>query len=201
MKIPDWEAYIGKLAALLIAEQSPQALVLAREHLYELLTNCIPPDVILKVGDWCCDFWGRSNVGGSCERTQTLQYHPSKHPNKRHNQCHNGRCWSGSCCRSWTTRSSTSWCTGRPSTSTACRLAPRRSSTSRCVRAARSLQCVFVCLFALCVVYVSCVFWSVSSSGVVPRLPPPHPPIFYVYQAFCARFMQLYKDFVINLFG
>lgn len=49
MKVPDWEAYIGKLAKMLIAEQSPQALILAREHLYELLTNCIPPDVILKV--------------------------------------------------------------------------------------------------------------------------------------------------------
>ncbi len=56
MKVPDWEAYIGKLAALLIQEQTPQVLVLARDHLYELLTNCIPPDVILKVRSfvsWC----------------------------------------------------------------------------------------------------------------------------------------------------
>lgn len=71
------------------------------------------------------------------------------------------------------------------------------------VRACGTVVAVCFCLSVLsvCGVRVVCVFWSVSSSGVVPRLPPPHPPIFYVYQAFCARFMQLYKDFVINLFG
>lgn len=49
VKVADWEEYISKLANNLIQEQSPQQLVLAREMLYELLTNCIPPDVILKV--------------------------------------------------------------------------------------------------------------------------------------------------------
>jgi replication factor C subunit 3/5 len=48
VKVADWEEYIGKLASMLIEEQSPQRLVLARDMLYELLTNCIPPDVILK---------------------------------------------------------------------------------------------------------------------------------------------------------
>ena len=49
VKVADWEDYISKLANQLVQEQSPQQLVLAREMLYELLTNCIPPDVILKV--------------------------------------------------------------------------------------------------------------------------------------------------------
>eukprot|EP00624_Nannochloropsis_granulata_P006571 evm.model.NODE_49416_length_6225_cov_23.907631.1 len=48
VKVADWEEYIGKLATMLIEEQSPPRLVLARDMLYELLTNCIPPDVILK---------------------------------------------------------------------------------------------------------------------------------------------------------
>ncbi|GAB5031261.1 replication factor c subunit 3 [Nannochloropsis oceanica] len=48
VKVADWEEYIGKLATMLIEEQSPPRLVLARDMLYELLTNCIPSDVILK---------------------------------------------------------------------------------------------------------------------------------------------------------
>lgn len=44
----DWEVYISKLADDITKEQSPQRLVVARERLYELLVNCIPPVTILK---------------------------------------------------------------------------------------------------------------------------------------------------------
>lgn len=44
----DWEMYIAQLASDITKEQSPQRLLAAREKLYELLINCIPPDVIIK---------------------------------------------------------------------------------------------------------------------------------------------------------
>jgi replication factor C subunit 3/5 len=49
LQIPDWELYIASLAKEVNAEQSPAKLLRAREMLYELLTNCIPADVIMKV--------------------------------------------------------------------------------------------------------------------------------------------------------
>lgn len=45
----DWELYISNLAAEITKEQSPQKLMAAREKLYELLVNCIPASVILKM--------------------------------------------------------------------------------------------------------------------------------------------------------
>jgi replication factor C subunit 3/5 len=45
--LPDWELYIARLARELLAEQTPSKLLLARDMLYELLTNCIPAEVIL----------------------------------------------------------------------------------------------------------------------------------------------------------
>jgi replication factor C subunit 3/5 len=44
----DWELYIRQLALDITNEQSPQRLMAAREKLYELLVNCIPPSTILK---------------------------------------------------------------------------------------------------------------------------------------------------------
>ena len=46
--LPDWELYIQKLARDILAEQSPTRLLQAREMLYELLTNCIPADIIMQ---------------------------------------------------------------------------------------------------------------------------------------------------------
>uniref|UniRef100_A0A7R9U8Q8 AAA+ ATPase domain-containing protein n=1 Tax=Pinguiococcus pyrenoidosus TaxID=172671 RepID=A0A7R9U8Q8_9STRA len=43
----DWEAHIAILAKELSREQTPAKLLRARQMLYELLTNCIPGDVIL----------------------------------------------------------------------------------------------------------------------------------------------------------
>ncbi len=48
IQLPDWEIYIVKLARDVMSEQSPTKLILARDMLYELLTNCIPADVIIQ---------------------------------------------------------------------------------------------------------------------------------------------------------
>jgi replication factor C subunit 3/5 len=48
VELLDWEKFIGSLARDITQEQSPARLMLARGKLYELLTNCIPADVILK---------------------------------------------------------------------------------------------------------------------------------------------------------
>ncbi len=47
---PDWEVYCGKVADLVLSEQSPKRLLEVRGKLYELLSHCIPPTVIIKVG-------------------------------------------------------------------------------------------------------------------------------------------------------
>jgi replication factor C subunit 3/5 len=44
----DWEMYIDKVADKVVMEQSPVALMEVRDMLYELLTNCIPPDEIIR---------------------------------------------------------------------------------------------------------------------------------------------------------
>lgn len=43
----DWEVYIAQLANDLMQDQSPQQLLKAREKLYDLLSHCIPADVIM----------------------------------------------------------------------------------------------------------------------------------------------------------
>jgi replication factor C subunit 3/5 len=47
VQLPDWELYIAKLARDILEEQSPSQLLKSRDMMYELLTNCIPADVIL----------------------------------------------------------------------------------------------------------------------------------------------------------
>ena len=46
--IPDWELYICRIAREIVQEQSPTKLLQVRDMLYELLTNCIPSDVIVR---------------------------------------------------------------------------------------------------------------------------------------------------------
>jgi replication factor C subunit 3/5 len=46
--LPDWELYIAKLAREILQEQSPSKLIAARDMFYELLSNCIPGDVIMQ---------------------------------------------------------------------------------------------------------------------------------------------------------
>ncbi|GAB1606807.1 replication factor C subunit 3-like [Argonauta hians] len=45
---PDWKLYLQETASLMVQQQSPQRLLEIRARLYELLTHCIPPDVIMK---------------------------------------------------------------------------------------------------------------------------------------------------------
>jgi len=45
---PDWEVYCHKVADLIVTEQSPARVMEVRSKLYELLSHCIPPTVILK---------------------------------------------------------------------------------------------------------------------------------------------------------
>ncbi|PON38246.1 AAA+ ATPase [Parasponia andersonii] len=44
----DWEEYISEIACDIMKEQSPKRLYQVRLKLYELLVNCIPPEIILK---------------------------------------------------------------------------------------------------------------------------------------------------------
>ncbi|KAI9637913.1 DNA clamp loader [Dioszegia hungarica] len=45
---PDWETYIATVAAAIMKEQSAQRLLEVRGKIYELLSHCIPPGVVLK---------------------------------------------------------------------------------------------------------------------------------------------------------
>ncbi|XP_044497940.1 replication factor C subunit 3 [Mangifera indica] len=44
----DWEEYITEIASDIMQEQSPKRLFQVRGKLYELLINCIPPEIVLK---------------------------------------------------------------------------------------------------------------------------------------------------------
>jgi replication factor C subunit 3/5 len=48
VQVADWERYIAGMAREIAKEQSPQKLLQTREKLFELLTNCIPADEIIK---------------------------------------------------------------------------------------------------------------------------------------------------------
>ena len=59
---PDWEAYISTLATSIVSTQTPGQILTVRQGLYELITHCIPPPLILatllkelvgKVDDGC----------------------------------------------------------------------------------------------------------------------------------------------------
>uniref|UniRef100_A0A674NHS8 Replication factor C (activator 1) 3 n=1 Tax=Takifugu rubripes TaxID=31033 RepID=A0A674NHS8_TAKRU len=47
--VADWVIYLRETANAIVSQQSPQRLLEVRARLYELLTHCIPPDVIMKV--------------------------------------------------------------------------------------------------------------------------------------------------------
>lgn len=48
LPLPDWELYIVRVAREILQEQSPAKLLAVRDMLYELLTHCIPADVIFQ---------------------------------------------------------------------------------------------------------------------------------------------------------
>jgi len=48
LELPDWEEFIVLLAKEIAEEQSPRRLLAVRSKLYELLSHCIPPEIIFK---------------------------------------------------------------------------------------------------------------------------------------------------------
>eukprot|EP01004_Peranema_trichophorum_P008284 NODE_7038_length_817_cov_41.085014_g6435_i0.p1 GENE.NODE_7038_length_817_cov_41.085014_g6435_i0~~NODE_7038_length_817_cov_41.085014_g6435_i0.p1 ORF type:complete len:188 (+),score=27.31 NODE_7038_length_817_cov_41.085014_g6435_i0:149-712(+) len=48
LPLPDWENYVSLIARDICSDQSPKQILDTRSKLYELLANCIPPDVIIK---------------------------------------------------------------------------------------------------------------------------------------------------------
>lgn len=48
IQLPDWELFIVRMAREIMQEQSPAKLLAARDMLYELLTNCIPAEIIIQ---------------------------------------------------------------------------------------------------------------------------------------------------------
>ena len=46
---PEWKKAVAEIASNIMKEQSPRALKNLREKIYELLVNCIPSDLIVKV--------------------------------------------------------------------------------------------------------------------------------------------------------
>ncbi|KAF7148203.1 hypothetical protein RHSIM_Rhsim03G0049600 [Rhododendron simsii] len=44
----DWEEYVSEIASDIMKEQSPKRLFQVRGKIYELLINCIPPEIVLK---------------------------------------------------------------------------------------------------------------------------------------------------------
>ncbi|KAG5515984.1 hypothetical protein RHGRI_036877 [Rhododendron griersonianum] len=44
----DWEEYVSEIASDIVKEQSPKRLFQVRGKIYELLINCIPPEIVLK---------------------------------------------------------------------------------------------------------------------------------------------------------
>ncbi|CCA66679.1 probable RFC5-DNA replication factor C, 40 KD subunit [Serendipita indica DSM 11827] len=49
---PDWETYCHHVADMIVQEQTPKRVMDVRGKLYELLSHCIPPHVVLKVRDF-----------------------------------------------------------------------------------------------------------------------------------------------------
>ena len=49
VQVADWEMYIDAISTMIIEEQSPKRLLEVRGKFYELLTHCIPAEIILKV--------------------------------------------------------------------------------------------------------------------------------------------------------
>jgi replication factor C subunit 3/5 len=45
---PDWQLFLSAVADDILAEQSPKQLLKVRGKLYELLSSCIPPELIMR---------------------------------------------------------------------------------------------------------------------------------------------------------
>ncbi len=49
---PDWEVLIAQIADDIIFERSPKQILVVRAKLYDLLTHCIPPTMVIKTLCW-----------------------------------------------------------------------------------------------------------------------------------------------------
>ncbi|KAL0483625.1 replication factor C subunit 3/5 [Acrasis kona] len=47
-RLPEWERFIADIAKEIMEDQSPKRLLEIREKYYQLITNCIPPELILQ---------------------------------------------------------------------------------------------------------------------------------------------------------
>lgn len=50
---PDWQSYTIQVAKEITSDPSPDGLLKVRGKIYELITHCIPPTLILKVNFLC----------------------------------------------------------------------------------------------------------------------------------------------------
>ncbi|CAH0513809.1 unnamed protein product [Peronospora belbahrii] len=73
IQLPAWEEYICSLAKVVLQEQSPAGLLKAREMIYELMSNCVPSEVILKV--LCCELMSRLDDDLKHELVQWASYY------------------------------------------------------------------------------------------------------------------------------
>ena len=48
VQLCDWEAYVTQIANEILQEQTPKRLLQVRGRFYELIVNCIPPELIIK---------------------------------------------------------------------------------------------------------------------------------------------------------
>mmetsp|Transcript_2734 Transcript_2734/g.8274 ORF Transcript_2734/g.8274 Transcript_2734/m.8274 type:complete len:352 (-) Transcript_2734:2113-3168(-) len=48
LDVPDWERYVSEVATQMTSDQSPQRLLVVRDKLLDLLSKCVPADVVLK---------------------------------------------------------------------------------------------------------------------------------------------------------
>jgi len=48
VEAPDWERFVGMIAANILEEQTPQRLLQIRAQVYELLSACIPPEMVMQ---------------------------------------------------------------------------------------------------------------------------------------------------------
>lgn len=48
VQAPDWQLFLSAVADDILSEQSPKQLLKVRGRLYELLSSCIPPEMIMK---------------------------------------------------------------------------------------------------------------------------------------------------------
>jgi len=70
---PDWEIYLKQTATAIIEQQTPRQLLEVRTRLYELLTHCIPPDIIIK--GLLAELVKNCDGSLKCELTQLAAYY------------------------------------------------------------------------------------------------------------------------------